>query len=120
MSGAQASSPMISPIPLQLPGSEGLPPLGDSQPKKKRKQVVSTRTAAINKNKTKAYDIGMMLIKAGVISGFDDAAGLQRFLEKAKQLESNFVSVSDASLAQEKKELAKSKATCDAKAAELR
>ena len=52
----------------------------------------------------------MMLIKAGVISGFDDAAGLQRFLDKAKQLESNFVSVSDASLAQEKKELAGSKA----------
>ena len=77
--------------------------MGDSQPEKKRKKVVSTRTKAINANKTKAYDIGMMLINAGVISGFDDAAGLQRFLEKAKQLESNFVSVSDASLAQEKK-----------------
>ena len=74
--------------------------MGDSQPEKKRKQVVSTRTKEINKNKTKAYDIGMMLIKAGVISGFDDAAGLQRFLDKAKQLESNFVTVSDVSLAQ--------------------
>ena len=93
MSEAQAISPGISPIPPQLPGPEGLPPLGDSQPEKKRKKVVSTRTQAINSNKTKAYDIGMMLIKAGVISGFDDAAGLQRFLDKAKQLESNFVTV---------------------------
>ena len=90
MSEAPAISPGISPFPLQLPGSEGLTPVGDSQPEKKRKRVVSSRTKAINTNKTKAYDIGMMLIEAGVISGFDDAAGLQRFLDKAKQLESNF------------------------------
>ena len=64
MSEAQAISPGISPIPLQLPGSEGLPPVGDSQPEKKRIQVVSTRTKAINKNKTKAYDLGKMLINA--------------------------------------------------------
>ena len=113
MSEPQAISPGISPIPLQLPGSEGLPPLGDSQPKKKRKQVVSARTAAINKNKTKAYDLGKMLINADIISGFDDAAGLQRFLDKAAQLESNFVTVSDASNFEEKKLLAECKAKYD-------
>ena len=47
------------------------------------------------------------------ISGFDDAAGLQRFLDKAKQLESNFVTVSDVSLEQEKEERAKSMAHYD-------
>ena len=57
-----------------------------------------------------------MLINADIISGFDDAAGLQRFLDKAAQLESNFVAMSDVSLAQEKKELAKSKAIYDEKA----
>ena len=97
MAEAQAISPGISPIPLQLRGSEGLSSVGDSQPEKKRKQVAPTRTKEINKNKTKAYDLGKMLINAGVISGFDDAAGLQRFLDKAKQLESNFVTVSDVS-----------------------
>ena len=40
-------------------------------------------------------------------------------LSLANQLETNFVSVSDASLAQERKELAESKATYDAKAAKL-
>ena len=45
-----------------------------------------------------------MLINADIISGFDDAAGLQRFLDKAIQLESNLVAMSGASLAQEKKE----------------
>ena len=74
--------------------------MGDSQPEKKRKKVVSTRTKAINANKTKAHDIGLMLINAGAISGFDDAAGLRRFLERANQLENNLVAMCDAKCAQ--------------------
>ena len=41
-----------------------------------------------------------MLINAGAISGFDDAAGLRRFLERANQLENNLVAMCDAKCAQ--------------------
>ena len=56
--------------------------------------MVSSRTKAITKNKTNAYDPGMMLINAGVISGFGDFSGLQKFLDRADQLEMSFVSAS--------------------------
>ena len=107
MSEAQAISPGISPIPLQLPGSEGLPPVGDSQPEKKRKQVVSTRTKYISKWKTKACDAVKLLVDRGKMADPSDIAGLESFLAKADQLESNFVTVSDAAIAQDKETNAK-------------
>ena len=48
-----------------------------------------------------------LLVDRGKMADPGDIAGLESFLAKADQLETNFVSVSDTSLAQEKKELAK-------------
>ena len=46
-----------------------------------------------------------LLVDRGKMADPGDIAGLESFLAKADQLESNFVTVSDVSLAQEKKEL---------------
>ena len=110
MLGRGPLTPLNGPIPFQLPLSASDAPVGGSQPKTGKKRILSSRQQYISKWKTKACDVVKLLVDRGKMVDPGDIAGLESFLAKADQLESNFVTVSDVSLAQEKKGLVESKA----------
>ena len=107
MLGRGPLTPLNGPIPFQLPLSASDAPVGGSQPKTGKKRILSSRQQYISKWKTKACDVVKLLVDRGKMVDPGDIAGLESFLAKADQLETNFVSVSDASLAQEKETNAK-------------
>ena len=68
--------------------------MGGSQPKTGKKRILSSRQQYISKWKTKACDVVKLLVDRGKMADPGDIAGLESFLAKADQLETNFVTVS--------------------------
>ena len=98
MLGRDPLTPLNGPIPFQLPLSASDAPVGGSQPKTGKKRILSSRQQYISKWKTKACDVVKLLVDRGKMVDPGDIAGLESFLAKADQLETNFVTVSHTRL----------------------